>query len=161
MGKCDSNYSSSPPAGTGTSVVEDLHAIVIRACEELGVGPEEHGEILIDLDSIYLRSGNSTRRTLLIMRAYLSCFEEVIGRLEDALAHQDRKALRDAVHTQKGLLLDVGAAQYCRLASEIEKECPAASSDQLTTRTRQMEECARRIGMLIQRIVKIADNPAP
>jgi hypothetical protein len=119
-------------AGEGQThheLVEELcriaHGVAERVSDitqqALNMGPPS-GEVEIDVQDIYERSGNSLRRTGLIMNGFLESYAEPLRTLRStALPLADTTTFRRAVHSLKGLLLDVGADPAATMASRLEE----------------------------------------
>jgi len=126
---------SGEPARGAISAPE-LAALVRRLWsaqrEEERVGGSD--DSMLDILDLYDRSGNSIRRTKLIISAFLTSYGEQLERLILSGAHEaDRPAVSDAAHALKGLLLDVGAAPLAKIAEQVEL-CyakPSTSSEQV------------------------------
>jgi CheY-like chemotaxis protein/HPt (histidine-containing phosphotransfer) domain-containing protein len=78
---------------------------------------------IFDIADVFMRSGESVRRTMLILRAFDSSFKSPLAELTHAKSGRDVDLLRSAAHALKGLLLDVGAVTSGKLASTIETCC--------------------------------------
>jgi signal transduction histidine kinase/CheY-like chemotaxis protein/HPt (histidine-containing phosphotransfer) domain-containing protein len=111
---------------------------------------------ILDLADVYLRSGQSVRRTKLILAAFGPSFEDPITSLGRAKAANDIDGLKYAAHTLKGLLLDVGAVTSAQIASTIEAHCKAGRfaqgaegvemlTDQVLTIARLLSACSTRL----------------
>lgn len=118
-------------------IVEELCRIAHSVGERVSAITEEvlsvyavPGEALIDVQDIYERSGNSLRRTELIINGFLECYSEPLQALNaTTVPVADPKTFRRVVHSLKGILLDVGAKHAAELAGCLEKasvETPAS-----------------------------------
>jgi signal transduction histidine kinase/CheY-like chemotaxis protein len=77
----------------------------------------------IDIKDVFERSGNSLRRTNLILSGFLSAYPDPADWLENtALEGANPSDVRRATHSLKGLLLDVGAVSAARLAGDLEHQ---------------------------------------
>lgn len=80
-------------------------------------------ETTIDIKDVFERSGNSLRRTNLILSGFLSAYKDPADWLEKtALAKANPSDVRRATHSLKGLLLDVGAVSAAKLAGDLEHQ---------------------------------------
>jgi CheY-like chemotaxis protein len=76
----------------------------------------------IDIPDVFERSGNSLRRTGLILNGFLDSYQELLRELRlISLASPDFGALRRITHSLKGLLLDVGAQEAASFAASLEQ----------------------------------------
>lgn len=118
-------------------VAHELSRITERFCQQISEtldlgsgGHETHGVPALDIHGVYERSGNSLRRTGLILSGFLESYQkptEIVFNASFPLV--DPLAFRRAIHSLKGLLLDVGASHAAQLAGSIEKlvvESPAS-----------------------------------
>lgn len=137
--------------------VQELHSTALRVWEELcseetltafggasGVLPFSQ---ILDLADVFLRSGDSVRRTKLILRAFGTSYEDPLTALDRAKSASDLEGLKYAGHALKGLLLDVGAITSAKIASTIEAKCKegrfAEGADLVATLTDQVRTLAR------------------
>jgi signal transduction histidine kinase/CheY-like chemotaxis protein len=80
-------------------------------------------ELGIDVEDLYERSGNSIRRTGLILSGFLDSYQEPLESLESTQVPLcDSTSFRRTVHSLKGLLLDAGASSAGELADNLEKQ---------------------------------------
>ncbi len=84
---------------------------------------------IFDISDVFMRSGESVRRTMLILRAFDSSFREPLAELTHAKSERDLEGLKSAAHALKGLLLDAGATISGELASTIETQCKEGNFD--------------------------------
>jgi signal transduction histidine kinase/CheY-like chemotaxis protein len=84
---------------------------------------------IFDVADVFMRSGESVRRTMLILRAFDSSFRGPLAELTNAKSERNLEGLKSAAHALKGLLLDSGAAISGELASSIESQCKEGRFD--------------------------------
>jgi len=78
---------------------------------------------IIDIQGVFERSGDSLRRTGLILSGFIDSFDEPLTTIEQvALPAEDPASFRRTVHSLKGLLLDAGAQAAAHLASILEEK---------------------------------------
>lgn len=151
-------------SGTGAEITKQtspancleraLKRIVRDVCRSSDAGDDS-----IDISGVFERSGNSLRRTRLILRAFLSAYGGPRDALAAASVSGDAQALSRAAHTLKGLLLDVGASHAAGIASNLEQQTKVgASSPSLEEEASKLITSARRIASLIQKIVELMPN---
>jgi HPt (histidine-containing phosphotransfer) domain-containing protein len=120
--------------------VQELHSTALRVWEELcseetltAFGGASGGlpfSQILDLADVFLRSGDSVRRTKLILRAFGTSYEDPLTALDRAKSASDLEGLKYAGHALKGLLLDVGAITSAKIASTIETRCKEGQFDE-------------------------------
>jgi signal transduction histidine kinase/CheY-like chemotaxis protein/HPt (histidine-containing phosphotransfer) domain-containing protein len=76
---------------------------------------------VLDIADVFERAGDSSRRTRLILSAFLDSFKEPLSELTKAKSASDTKGLSYSAHALKGLLLDIGAKTSGKIASNIEQ----------------------------------------
>jgi len=75
----------------------------------------------IDIIDVFERSGDSPRRTKLMLNAFLGSYHEPLAKLQNIHESRSTRELTLAAHSLKGMLLDVGAKHAAHLAGTIEK----------------------------------------
>lgn len=105
---------------------------------------------LLDIRDLYARSGDSVRRSVLILGAFRDCFKEQLAELISAKNSADGDALRRAGHTVKGLLLDIGSKGPASTASRIES---AAKQGDIPEASRLVTEVSHDI-LVVARLVE-------
>jgi len=126
---CETSEPAESPEAADTEVAQELSRITERFCQQIAetldlgsIGHEARGFPTLDIHGVYERSGNSLRRTGLILSGFLESYQkptEIVFNASFPLS--DPPALRRAIHSLKGLLLDVGASQAAELAGSLEK----------------------------------------
>lgn len=106
----------------------------------------------IDIADVFERSGESPRRTKLILSAFLDSYQAPLQTLKKAAKPTNIKEVTVAAHSLKGLLLDVGASHTAERAATIEQllksgdfESAAASCEALTVETIQVVSLVERV----------------
>lgn len=108
------------------SIVERVSAIA----EELKQSLPIPAKLDVDILDVYERSGNSMRRTGLILNGFLESYAEPLRALEDcSVPVSDPATFRRTAHSLKGLLLDVGAKGPGDMAAALEKLSVASPSE--------------------------------
>ena len=108
----------------------------------------------VDMLDVYERSGNSLRRTGLILNGFLDSYAQPLQALEATKLPVDPTVFRRTVHSLKGLLLDVGAKGPGELASKLEKqavECPETIAPE---EIQALSEAVRSTVLIIKDIVQ-------
>jgi CheY-like chemotaxis protein len=75
----------------------------------------------IDIEDVFERSGESPRRTKLILNAFLGAYQDPLLILRKVGDPTDIKEITVAAHALKGLLLDVGANHTAERAACVER----------------------------------------
>ena len=109
--------------------------------------------ITIDIPDVFERSGNSLRRTGLILNGFLDSYQELVGELNSiSLNSPDFSALRRITHSLKGILLDVGAQEAASHAASLEQQ--ARKSEPVTqTALKTLCEAVSSTATIVQEIV--------
>lgn len=144
----------SPPL-TVESALRDLTR---RLWEEVGYQRSEShrspSETGIDINDVFERSGDSPRRTKLMLNAFLGSYHDPLSKLQDFSNPSALKEVTRAAHSLKGMLLDVGAKHAASLAGSLERSLLAGDT---TTAARNCESFKREttlIAHLIERVVR-------
>lgn len=109
--------------------MDELVSVVTQVIKEVSASPNFSGDAriddseLIDLADVFIRSGDSVRRTKLILKAFSKSYAGPLEALSKAGASKDVSGLMEAAHALKGLLLDVGAKEIGGRAGTIEDLC--------------------------------------
>jgi CheY-like chemotaxis protein len=146
---------SSPQPDTLCSVLCEL---TTRLWQEVTSPPSPTTEHLppkgIDIADVFERSGESPRRTKLILSAFLDSYQAPLLTLKHARETTDLKKVTVAAHSLKGLLLDVGASHTAERAAGVEQllksgdyRSAAASCETLTAETYH-------VATLVERVVR-------
>ncbi len=106
--------------------------------------PAEAISSIVDIQGVFERSGDSLKRTGLILSGFMESFREPLSYLEEAtLPVSDQQTFRRHAHSLKGLLLDIGAQNAANLAAELESKA-LKSPDTITTEEITKLGCATR-----------------
>lgn len=87
-------------------------------------------EQVLDIQALFKRSGNSPRRTLLILGAFVSGQEALLERLRATRESPDVAELRNAAHALRGALMEAGATKIAEIATTIEQLCDTGKYDE-------------------------------
>jgi|GEM_PF-1477329 len=112
---------------------------------------------IFDIADVFMRSGESVRRTMLILRAFDSSFKGPLAELTQAKSARDIDSVRSAAHALKGLLLDVGAVTSGKLASTVESLCKEGRFDDAAALVTPLVNQVLSIAGLVN---KISENAA-
>ena len=119
---------------------------------------------ILDIEDVFIRSGESVRRTKLILQAFSSSFKDPLADLMRAKSRNDLDELKSAAHALKGLLLDVGATTTGELASTVESLCKEGKLTEgaslVTSLVNQVLAIARLIEKLCDSSSTAANVPA-
>jgi CheY-like chemotaxis protein/HPt (histidine-containing phosphotransfer) domain-containing protein len=154
--------------------IEDLADLVRRVWRRLEIDekrlvvPEvDDGdwaiEKMLDVQDVYTRVGDSTKRVQLILRVFSESFKDQLTQIVAARSDTDPKELQYAAHAIKGLLLDVGAKQPAAIASLIESMCKRGEAEEskrlITPLSEQVLVVARLIERMLQTLkFEVADD---
>ncbi len=126
---------SSGPLGPSESeersdrdVMEELYQLtenLVERVEELRAAMQpslpSDAAVALDIQGVFERSGDSLKRTRLILSCFLESYEEQLAAIETTeLPVEDPVTVRRTVHSLKGLLLDAGAQAAAILAAALE-----------------------------------------
>jgi CheY-like chemotaxis protein len=89
------------------------HILLAQRAEERGPG--------IDIRDVFSRSGESPRRTLLMMRSFVSCYADILAGLKYVEGSSTAEELGKSAHALKGLLAEAGVKETRALAYDVEK----------------------------------------
>lgn len=86
---------------------------------------------LLDVCDLVERSGDSPRRTLLILRSFMDCYRPVLDELHEAEQGARAEDLSRVAHKLRGLFAEVGAKGVSAKAAQIEELSRGAESQAL------------------------------
>lgn len=102
----------------------DLGELVQTAVDGQEVKTDKDGlHSFLNVQETFERSGGSLRRTLMIFRAFLSSFKDVLAHVAQAKSERNQEELRKASHSLKGILLEIGAKNPGKTAGNVEQLC--------------------------------------
>ena len=108
----------------------------------------------IDIAEVFERSGESPRRTKLILSEFLGSYREPLLKLQQACHTSDLKEATVAAHSLKGLLLDVGATRVAGLAASIEGSLKGGDYTTAIDTGETFTKETTQIATLIERVVR-------
>lgn len=159
-----STQSSSPISPSMSPNQTDSTRVSLRTLTErlwrevsLDNGPTASSmpSLAIDIEDVLERSGDSPRRTKMILQAFLDSYAEHLSRIRPSdTAASSLQELIISAHSLKGLLLDVGAKHTASLAASIEAALKAG--DELSVKESR-ERCGAQIDLvaaLAERLVR-------
>ncbi len=134
---------------TAATLAQRIHTTTQEAASDATTTPL----ITIDIPDVFERSGNSLRRTGLILNGFLDSYVELLEEVKTiSLASPDFGALRRITHSLKGLLLDVGAHEAASFAASLEQQ--ARKSEPLTAiAVETLCDAVSGTAMIVQEIV--------
>ncbi len=113
-------------------------------------------DVIVDISGVFERSGQSLRRTRMILKAFLSAYGAPRDALAAASDSGDLHALSRAAHTLKGLLLDVGAAAPASLACQLEQQSKSADSTRsFEHESSQLISACGQVAAVLERIINM------
>jgi signal transduction histidine kinase/DNA-binding response OmpR family regulator/HPt (histidine-containing phosphotransfer) domain-containing protein len=114
---------------------------------------------IFDIADVFVRSGESVRRTMLILKAFDSSFKAPLADLTRAKAERDLGELKSAAHALKGLLLDVGAVTSGKLASTVESFCKDDKFDEAAALVTSLANQVLSIAGVVGKICESTHSP--
>ena len=156
----DSNEPSrqAPGPQTPVSIEAALRDLTHRLWQEVAPGHGESHDARahdgIDIDDIFERSGDSPRRTKLMLNAFLGSYHDPLNKLRNLSDPSALKDLTRAAHSMKGMLLDVGATYAASLAGTLEKSLMSGDTAEAALYSETLTREATRIANLIERVVR-------
>jgi CheY-like chemotaxis protein len=126
-----------------------------------GAGNPKRLAEVVNIADTFERSGRSTRRTLMIFKAFLGSYRDVLADLSTAKSDQDADNLRKASHSLKGILLEVGAVQAGGVAAKIENLSSQGELQEATKLINGILHQTVATAGLIERIVQAAEKTSP
>ena len=115
----------------------------------------------IDIADVFERSGDSPRRTKLILNAFLGCYHEPLEKLHHISQSPSSKEVTIAAHSLKGLLLDVGAKHAATLAASIERALKDGDHDSAVASWELVREETSLVATLIERVIRHFPSTEP
>ena len=107
-----------PPSGATAVSGDFVRDVESAVCRQLGV--EGQGRTLLDVRDLFERSGESPRRSLLILRSFMGCYQRVLDELSEAERAGSAMELARVAHALKGLTAEVGAWELSSKAAHLE-----------------------------------------
>jgi HPt (histidine-containing phosphotransfer) domain-containing protein len=80
-----------------------------------------HEDNLLDVQDLFERSGDSPRRTLLILKSFMECYQPVLDELHEAEQGARVEDLGRVAHKLRGLFAEVGAKGVSAKAAHLEE----------------------------------------
>jgi signal transduction histidine kinase/CheY-like chemotaxis protein len=108
----------------------------------------------IDIDDIFERSGDSPRRTKLMLNEFLGSYHDPLNKLRDLSEPSALEDLTRAAHSMKGMLLDVGAKHAAYLAGTLEQFLMSGNSAEAALHSETLARETTLIATLIERVVR-------
>jgi len=104
-------------------LTENLNQRVSELGAEVSKISKQDSGMIIDIQGVFERSGDSLRRTGLILSGFIDSYDEPLTTMEKvSLPVDDPVSFRRTVHSLKGLLLDAGAQFAAQLAAILEEK---------------------------------------
>jgi CheY-like chemotaxis protein len=113
---------------------------------------------MIDIEGVYERSGDSARRTLLIFRSFLACYEDFVRQLENNAEGLLTEELGKVAHAIKGMVGEVGANAVYKLAHSLEMFGRNDQRDDLMRGISVLNSDIKRLAAAVQKIVETFDG---
>lgn len=109
----------------------DLGDLVQTAVDGKEIRTDQEGlQSFLNVQETFERSGGSVRRTMMIFRAFLSSFKDILAHVAHAKSERNAEELRKASHSLKGILLEVGAKNPGTVAGNVEQLCNAGKLEE-------------------------------
>lgn len=157
----DSQNSSDGDGQSDRDIIEELCQLTDNVTQRLGelqaeVSRLDPGDspVIVDIQGVFERSGDSLRRTGLILEGFLESYQEPLAIIESAtLPPLDPASLRRTVHSLKGLLLDSGAQVAAELAASLEDKAAKEPQTITTNEIIDLVRATRSAATVIKEIV--------
>ena len=108
----------------------------------------------INIGDVYERSGNSIKRTGLILNGFMDSYRPLLTNLENALETDSyTEAHGRIIHSLKGLLLDVGAESAALLGEAIERKLLIDKVPVSAPEVREFRDAVRNTTLIVQEVV--------
>jgi signal transduction histidine kinase/CheY-like chemotaxis protein len=170
-----SSDNDDPTSQSDRDIIEELcqltENVALRVSELSAmlehIAPESIRPI-VDIAGVFERSGDSLRRTGLILSGFIESYEEPLAALESTpLPVEDAQTFRRMAHSLKGLLLDAGAQPAANLAANLEScavDNPSAITmtmvQELAVATREAAEVLKEIASALPSLELYSALPA-
>jgi signal transduction histidine kinase/CheY-like chemotaxis protein len=115
---------------------------------------DDNSGFTLDLADTFERSGESLRRTKMILASFLTAYTAPLAKLEAALENGDLSSAIIPAHSMKGLLLDVGAKKAAQIAASIEAASRAGDGLCALSTHKELSEYVPSVVSLIEQVVK-------
>lgn len=115
--------------------------------------PTDH---LLDIADLFDRTGESLRRTKLVLNSFLGAYQEHLVALSSSLDSGNIAGAVVPSHSIKGLLLDVGAKSTAAIAAALEAASKAGDIESALQSRKDLEQQIRHVA---QRVGDIARHP--
>ncbi len=110
--------------------------------------------MVLDIQGVFERSGDSLRRTGLILSGFLESYQEQLVAMEATqLPVADPATFRRVVHSLKGLLLDAGAQSASSLAALLEERIVNQPQSVAIEEIRKLATATREAAAIIKEVV--------
>lgn len=108
----------------------------------------------INISDVYERSGNSIKRTRLILNGFMDSYRPLLTDIEKTLdATSYPEELGRIVHSLKGLLLDVGAEAAARLGEGIERKLLIDKTPPSNPEIKEFVDAVRNTALIVQEVL--------
>jgi HPt (histidine-containing phosphotransfer) domain-containing protein len=138
--------------GKRTRVI-DLQQI-LDELTPITVSPSSPTEYLLDIADLFDRTGESLRRTKLILNSFLGAYQEHLAAINTSLEARDTDGAIIPSHSIKGLLLDVGAKGTATIAAALEAASKAGDVESALQSHHALEERMRQVAQRVDDVVK-------
>ena len=142
----------------------DDHVIyeIVAEFSQQNCSQDDNSGYTLDLADTFERSGESLRRTKMILAAFLTAYTAPLAKLEAALENGDLSSAIIPAHSMKGLLLDVGAKKAAQIAASIEAASRAGDGLCALSTHKELSEYVPSVVSFIEHVVKhplLSTNP--
>lgn len=107
----------------------------------------------INISDVYERSGNSIKRTGLILQGFIDSYRPLLKTLEESIDNpSDNESLGRCIHAIKGLLLDVGAETAASLGNSLEETILYKKQPVAHEKLREFIDAIRNAALIVQEV---------
>jgi CheY-like chemotaxis protein len=145
---------------TGSSELDSLCQLVgevvqeVASVESFGAEAQTVGATPFDVADVFMRSGDSARRSKLIFKAFARSFSEPLQALSTGGEEKEVGKVKEAAHALKGLLLDIGAKDVGGLAADIEDACKRGEGECAFQKVPQLSREVSFVGAVTERLMQ-------
>jgi CheY-like chemotaxis protein len=143
-----------PPVSMESALRDLTHRLWQEVAPEHDESPDTGVHDGIDINDVFERSGDSPRRTKLMLNAFLGSYHDPLSKLRDISDPRALKDLTRAAHSMRGMLLDVGAKYAADLAETLEQSLMSGDTVDAARYSETLTREATLIATLVERVVR-------
>jgi signal transduction histidine kinase/CheY-like chemotaxis protein len=107
----------------------------------------------INISDVYERSGNSIKRTGLILQGFIDSYRPLLRTLEESMDNpSDNESLGRCIHAIKGLLLDIGAETAASLGNSLEETLLCKKQPVVHEKLGEFIDAIRNAALIVQEV---------